>query len=58
MSPIRRTSCERVGGGAGQTEKFECLAIQTTNSNGVSEGYSYDGTVNLRSGDLTWELGG
>jgi hypothetical protein len=60
--PILRTSCDPIAGGSDNldepTGRYECLAVNTDNDDGTSEGYRYTGTINYEKGSYTWRLGG
>ncbi len=61
--PILETSCTATGGGSTDdltalTGTFECLAVTKEESDGTRSGYGYAGTIEWKSGSVTWQLGG
>lgn len=53
---ILNTTCQPAGGGRGEVNGYDCLAANEKHGK-VSKGYSYRGTVNARSGEISWQLG-
>jgi Protein of unknown function (DUF2510) len=53
--PILGAECESTGRGVGPRTDYECIAINERSGSRI-EGHAYDGTVNTRSANLTWEL--
>lgn len=61
--PILSASCTATGGGSADdltalTGTFECIAVNKENKDGTMSGYSYDGTIDWKSSEFTWQLGG
>jgi hypothetical protein len=60
--PIKRTSCDPVGGGnvddlTARTGKFECIAVNKENGDGTAEGYRFSATINYEELSYSWHLG-
>lgn len=60
--PIKRTSCEPIGGGStddlkAKTGRFECIAVNKENADGTSEGYRFGATMNWDDFSFRWHLG-
>lgn len=61
--PIKYTSCTATGGGSvddltALTGTFNCLAVNKDNKDGTSSGYGYSGTIDWKTGEQTWQIGG
>lgn len=61
--PILYTQCTATGGGSADdltalTGTFDCLAANEERKDGTISGYSYSGTIDWDSGQLSWKLGG
>jgi len=59
--PILRATCSpatAADANSLQQATFSCLAIDKTNDDGTSEGYTYTGTINYNTGMMQWHLGG
>jgi len=61
--PIKYSSCTATGGGSTDdltalTGTFECIAVNTENTDGTASGYRYAGTAEWGTGSITWKLGG
>jgi len=55
--------CAATGGGStddltARTGTFGCLAVNKENKDDTASGYSYAGTIDWDTGELTWQLGG
>lgn len=60
--PIKYASCTATGGGSTDdltalTGTFECLAVNKENDDGTASGYSFAGTTEWATGEMTWKLG-
>ncbi len=60
--PISESSCTATGNGSvddltSLTGTFECIAVNEKRDDGTLSGYSYAGTADWESGELTWQLG-
>lgn len=60
--PILYSNCTATGGGSTDdltalTGTFECIAVNTENSDGTASGYRYAGTAEWDTGSITWKLG-
>lgn len=61
--PVTEASCTATGNGSADdltalTGTFECIAVNEKRDDGTLSGYSYAGTADWKSGELTWQLGG
>jgi hypothetical protein len=60
--PAQSTTCTPVSGGSSQnlnqsSGTYSCIAVDQTNSDGTQSGYSYTGTINFDTAEITWQLG-
>jgi hypothetical protein len=58
--PIKSVSCQpatSTDSTDAHQATFSCIAVNKTNSDGTLAGYSYTGTANYDSGNITWHLG-
>jgi len=60
--PILSVSCVPVAGGSmsditSTTSKFECFAVNRINSDGTSNGFYYNATINWQTGSYTYGYG-
>ncbi len=59
--PIKYSSCTAVGGSTDDltalTGTFECIAVNKENKDDTVSGYSYAGTADWSSGEISWKLG-
>lgn len=60
--PILKSSCTATGGGSTDdltalTGTFECIAVNKEDKDGTMSGYSYSGTIDWESAELSWHLG-
>ena len=59
--PIKKVSCNPVGGGsesdlADKTGRYDCIAVDKTNSDGTESGYPFKATANWDEFSYTWQL--
>jgi len=60
--PILSAGCTATGGGSTDdltalTGTFECMAVNKENKDGTMSGYSYAGTIDWQTSEMTWHLG-
>jgi membrane protein involved in colicin uptake len=60
--PAQSTTCTPVSGGSSQnlsesSGTYSCIAVYQTHGDGTESGYSYTGTINFSTGNMTWRLG-